>query len=130
MVQNFSEFTKSNFNESDVLGPLMDVAEAMKNRDNIRVDKENDTTAVFIYTRGKGEQYDGCKCYYLMQENFSPNFFVAKRRITNLADAKMSNYKMIEASRDSVRHYITLTTEIREKLNLRPPYYVAVWYNL
>ena len=127
-VKTFKQFNESK-SGGDNLEILMDITDAMKDKDNIRVDKEGGVTTVNILTDGKHSQYNTCRTYYLLPENFEPNFFAAKENIPATGKLKMGDFKMLETNKEYTHQYILLAGEIRDKLDLNPPYYVAVWYN-
>ena len=127
-VKTFKQFNESKSGD-DNLEILMDITDAMKDKDNIRVDKEGGETTLNIFIGGKDENHNSCKTYFLMQPNFYPNFFVADTNIPDTSKMKVSKFRMIKSDKDSQKQYTLLTSEIRDRLELEPPYYVAVWYN-
>jgi hypothetical protein len=128
IVKTFRAFNESKEIDGDNFDILMDVTEAMKDKDNIRVDKNSRDITINIFTDGKFKQYDSCRTYYMMQANFNPNFFVAEVNIPDTSKTKGSEFFPLKLNKEDVHQYILLTGEIRDKLNLDPPYYLAVWY--
>lgn len=129
MIKTYREFNES-LSVADDFDALLDVADALKDKDNTRVDKQGDETTVNIYIGGKDEDHNSCKTYYLMQANFYPNFFVADTNIPDTSKMKLSKFRMVDQkSKDFLKQYILLTSEIRDRLEIEPPYYVAVWYD-
>jgi hypothetical protein len=65
-----------------------------------------------------------------MQANFCPNFFVADTNIPDTSKMKLGKFRVVDQkSKDFLKQYILLTSEIRDRLEIEPPYYVAVWYD-
>ena len=128
MIKTYREFNES-LSVADDLDVLTDVADALKDKDNTRIDKKDGETTINIFIGGKDEDHNSCKTYFLMQPNFYPNFFVADTNIPDTSKMKVSKFRMIKSDKDSQKQYTLLTSDIRDRLELEPPYYVAVWYN-
>lgn len=128
MIKTYREFNES-LSVADDLDVLTDVADALKDKDNTRIDKEDGETTLNIFIGGKDENHNSCKTYFLMQPNFYPNFFVADTNISDTSKMKVSKFRMIKSDKDSQKQYTLLTSEIRDRLELEPPYYIAVWHN-
>lgn len=128
MIKTYREFNES-LSVADDLDVLTDVADALKDKGNTRIDKEDGETTINIFIGGKDEDHNSCKTYFLMQPNFYPNFFVADTNIPDTSKMKVSKFRMIKSDKDSQKQYTLLTSEIRDRLELEPPYYVAVWYS-
>lgn len=127
-VQTFRRFNESEEFRTDDLDVLIDTTDAMKDKDNVRVDKEGGVTTVNVFTDGKMEQYDSCRVYYVLWDNFDPNFFVGDVDIPDMAKVRMGKFTALKMGKDYLHQYIVLLGEMKDRLNLDPPYYVAVWY--